>query len=217
MKFPWYFTALYVLLGGLVLARVLGLDGHNPRLDVRDRGDRIVVRWTGGIEAPMSEELGRAFAGLRDGSQPVELVIGSLGGSVAEGARVIELVRAMQRTRPVTTHVASHCGSMCVPIFLVGTQRTAAPKANFMFHEVRFRTSERDRSDPSDGPAKTTDLERRRIALATDQLFQAYMTAPRVDRGWLARMRQSIPGTDVWLTAQELVDQQSGVIDALVP
>lgn len=214
MQFPWYLAALFVALLALVAARILGLDGHSPRLSVAERSDGVIVRWTGDIEPPMSLEIGRAMAQRRGDPRPIVLVLGSLGGSVQEGGRVIEIVRDMQRTHSLDTHVETHCGSMCVPIFLAGTRRTAAAKANFMFHEVRFRDSDGRQRTPQD---KDLDpAERTRIALATDRLFRAYFEAPRVSRKWLAEMRRSIVGTDIWLKARDLYAEGSGVIDALV-
>ena len=39
----------------------------------------------------------------------------------------------------------------------------------------------------------------------------------RVNSRWLTRMRTKITGHDIWLTGQQLVDEGSGVVDALVP
>ncbi len=213
MKFPWYLAVLFVALVGLVAARILGLDGHSSRLGVAERADHVLVRWTGDIERPMYDEIAKAMQQRRGDPRPIVLVLGSLGGSVQEGGRVIELVRNMQRTHALDTHVETHCGSMCVPIFLAGTRRTAAAKANFMFHEVRFRGRDGQQITPQ--TRNLEPVERTRIALATDSLFRAYFEAPRVNRQWLTEMRRSIVGTDVWLKASELYNQGSGVIDAL--
>lgn len=219
MKFPWYLTVLCAALAALVLARVLGLDGHSPRLSVLERADRVVVRWSGDVEPPMHEEIATAMAKRRGDPRPIVLVLGSLGGSVHEGGRVIELIRRMQRTHALDTHVETHCGSMCVPIFLAGTRRTAHPNANFMFHEVRFRdrdAQERKLREKDLNPDDVKHIEQLRIEMATDNLFRAYFDAPRVNRGWLAQMRKSIVGTDIWLKAAELYRQRSGVIDELI-
>lgn len=218
MQTPRYFYFLYALLAAAVLARAFGLDGYSSRLSVTERPDRVVVRWSGPVEPPMHEELTAALARRRSDTRPIVLTIGSLGGSVAEGGRVIELIRQMQRTHSVDTFVDSHCGSMCVPIFLTGTRRTAGPKANFMFHEVRFRDRDEIRRKLREIDLATNEarkIEQTRIAMATDDLFRAYFEAPRVNRSWLTGMRKSITGTDVWLTAAELMEQRSGVIDAL--
>ncbi len=218
MQTPRYFYLLYALLGAAVLARAFGLDGYSSRLSISDRGDRVVVRWSGPVEAPMHDEIAAAMKSRQSDPRPIVLTIGSLGGSVAEGGRVISLIRQMQRTHSIDTFVDSHCGSMCVPIFLAGTRRTAGPKANFMFHEVRFRDRDEIRQKLRDidfTTDETRKVEQMRIAMATDDLFRAYFEAPRVNRSWLAAMRKSITGTDVWLTAAELMQQRSGVIDAL--
>jgi ATP-dependent protease ClpP protease subunit len=214
MKFPWYLAVLFIVLVGLVAARILGLDGHSARISVAERADHVLVRWTGDIERPMYNEIATAIGQRRGDPRPIVLVLGSLGGSVYEGGRVIELVREMQRTHAVDTHVETHCGSMCVPIFLAGTRRTAAAKANFMFHEVRFRGRDGQQRTPQD--KDLAPAERTRIALATDSLFRAYFEAPRVNRQWLTEMRRSIVGTDIWLKASELHKQGSGVIDGLL-
>jgi ATP-dependent protease ClpP protease subunit len=218
MKFPWYLTALCVILAMLVAARMLGLDGHSARLSVSERADSVVVRWSGDVERPMFDEISRAMERRRGDTRPIVLVLGSLGGSVREGGRVIGLLREMQRTHQVDTHVETHCGSMCVPIFLAGTRRTAAPKANFMFHEVRFRdrdSLQRKLRDMDFDPGDAKHIEQVRIAMATDELFRAYFEAPRVNRRWIAQMRKSIVGTDVWLKAEQLFREGSGIVDRL--
>lgn len=219
MKFPWYLSALCALLAALVLARIMGLDGHSPRLSVSERSDRVVVHWSGDVERPMFDEIAGAMERRRGDPRPITLVIGSHGGSVQEGARVIDLIRRMQRTHALDTHVATHCGSMCVPIYLAGTRRTANPRANFMFHEVRFRDRDdlkRKLREMDFNPNDAKHVEQVRIAMATDELFRAYFEAPRVNRRWLADMRKSIVGTDVWLNAAQLHRDGSGIIDDLV-
>lgn len=219
MKFPWYLTVLCVILAGLVLARAFGLDGYSPRLSVSQRADRVVVRWSGDVNPPMLEEIAKAMEQRVGDPRPIVLVLGSLGGSVREGGRVIDLIRRMQRAHTVDTHVETHCGSMCVPIYLAGTRRTANPKANFMFHEVRFRDPDavqKKLREMEFNPNDAKHIEQVRIATATDDLFRAYFEAPRINLGWLASMRRSIVGTDVWLKASELDRQGSGVVDFLV-
>ncbi len=219
MNFPWYLSVLGAILAVLVLARILGLDGHSSRLSVSERADHVVVRWSGNVERPMFQEISTAFERLTGDPRPLVLVLGSLGGSVQEGGRVIDLVRRMQRSRRVDTHVDTHCGSMCVPIFLAGSRRTASPKANFMFHEVRFRDRDalqRKLRELDFDPTDAKHVEQVRVAMATDELFRAYFDAPRVNRTWLATIRKAIVGTDVWLNAAQLFREGSGVVDDLI-
>jgi hypothetical protein len=49
----------------------------------------------------------------------------------------------MQASHAVDTPVEDRraCACMCVAVYLAGARRTAAPRAGFMFHEVRYQDS----------------------------------------------------------------------------
>ena len=132
----------------------------------------------------------------------------SQGGTLVHGRDVIRQIRSMQRTHAVDTVIEGRnaCASMCVPVYLTGTQRTAAPRARFMFHEVSFRDSFSD---------KIERVPKEAVARATDQFFERYLAPAGLDRRWLADLREAIRGKDVWLTAQQLVEQRTGVVQRL--
>ena len=198
------------------LAFVLGLAFATAgktlpsRIDfsVREEPDRIRVQWSGPVAAPMSERLGEVFRKYEDDPRSILLVLNSPGGSVAHGREVVHRIHQASRTRQIDTRVeAGHmCASMCVPIYLVGAERSAHPSAKFMFHEVSFM-----------GRAPDIDRQMLKQVLdhATSQLFDDDMGPRSVDAKWLEKMRQQIRGRDVWLTGRQLVDQGSGVVDRL--
>ena len=140
------------------------------------------------------------------------------------GKQVIDLIDGMQSSHDVDTVVEgqSMCASMCVPIYLAGQKRLAQQGARFMFHEVRF-----DRRDPAYieatrelkrlniPPHMISMLEQASIKSGTDELFEKQMNYYNVDQRWLAKIRERIKGRDVWLTADELVAQKSGVVQQL--
>lgn len=48
---------------------------------------------------------------------------------------------------------------------------------------------------------------------ATDDFFRNDIGIRGV---WLARMREKIPGRDIWMSGQQLVDERSGIVDRLI-
>jgi hypothetical protein len=104
---------------------------------------------------------------------------------------------------------------MCVPIYLLGSKRTASANSHFLFHPVAL-----DASPGKNGGLDVAALDQRtREALetiATDGFYARDLSAPRVSAKWLAKMRTRIVDGDVWLNGQSLVDEGSGVLDAFV-
>lgn len=178
------------------------------RLEVERRGGAVVLDWRGKIEAPMAARLKEAFASNAGDTRRFLLVLNSPGGTIDHGADVIRIVQAMQQTHTVDTLVLDRrvCASMCVPVYLAGGRRAAGPRARFMFHEVSYRDvlSDKKKSVPEVA-----------VDRATDQLFERYFTPAGVDAAWLAEMRKSVRGKDVWLTAEQLVDQRAGIVQRL--
>jgi hypothetical protein len=104
---------------------------------------------------------------------------------------------------------------MCVPIYLVGAERTANPRAKFMFHEVRLML--RADTDPAVREALShPGVHKMAVNHFTNQLFGDDIGPRSVDAKWLEQMRKQIKGRDVWLTGRQLMEQGSGVVDKLL-
>jgi len=187
-------------------------------LEIREEADRIVFAWSGQIEPPMREEFAAAFARFKSDKRRFVVSLNSPGGSIAHGREVVAALRQGAQGRGVETVVAPGgvCASMCVPVFLTGDRRVAAPDAHFMFHAAEL--------DPAATKKAGVELSRLDNTLrsvietaVTDDLFAQDLQRPRVSAPWLSRLRQRIAGRKLWLSAQQLVDERSGVIDALEP
>ena len=107
----------------------------------------VVMGWQGEIAAPMAAQISEAFEARKAGATRFLLLLDSGGGSVAEGERVIEVLRRIKRTHELMTAVAhgQKCGSMCVFIFVQGQERIGALTSAWLFHEV-------SRLDPNTQP-----------------------------------------------------------------
>lgn len=176
-------------------------------LTVTEEPDNVVkLHWRGKVAAPLASRLEDAFRthGNRRQTRFV-LSLASPGGELSHGAEVVRLIKAIQRTNVVDTIVEgrSACASMCVAIYLAGNNRLADQRARFMFHEVSFRDAVSE---------KINDVPERAIARATDQMLERFFKPEGVEAAWLADIRRRMKGRDVWLSAQELVNERSGVV-----
>lgn len=193
-------------------------------LDIQESSGRIVLRWSGQVDPAMVTTLEDALARYRYDERPLQLVLNSAGGQVSAGRELLDLIDWMKRQRRLETHVAKGniCASMCVPVYLAGSRRTAAPGARFMFHEARIAKGSaqyaevRKQMEARLSRAEIDALERGALAKTTDLLFGSDMSYWDVNEAWLRRMRQAVRGgKDVWLTAAQLVEQGSGIVHAL--
>ncbi len=169
-----------------------------------------VMRGARTMVLALAGKLDEAYRAHAAGTRRFVIALHSPGGSLEHGREVIDQIRRMQRTHLVDTVVepGRACGSMCVPVYLAGQRRTAAPQARFMFHEVSFR-------DNLSGKAEAVPKEA--IGRATDQFFERYLKHAGVDARWLADLREAVRGKDVWRTAEELMEQRAGVVHELEP
>jgi hypothetical protein len=138
----------FLAIGRVASGTSLSVSGP-PTLLVRSEPERIVLAWSGPIEAPMQAKIAEALERFEDDPRKIVLSLHSPGGLVQHGHQVIKTIRRASHKRAIETLVESGkiCASMCVPIYLVGAERTAHPTARFMFHEVRIkRTAESDRA-----------------------------------------------------------------------
>ena len=206
---------LWIVFGVTILALAYQFEDRlemvfttRGELSVEAQPGRVVLRWRGGIEAPMYARLEEAFRKHSQDTPRFVLSLHSPGGSLQQGRDVIRLIKRVQATHAIDTVIEARrsCASMCVPIYLAGQRRSADPKARFMFHEVSFRDSHSD---------KVERVPKDAIGRATDQFFARYLKAFGVDERWLAEMREAIRGKDVWRTAEQLIEQRAGVVQML--
>ena len=185
-----------------------GIFAGRGTLTVTEEAGTVLLRWRGAIEAPLAGKLEEAFRAHQGGGARFILALASPGGKVDHGGEVVRLIKTMQRTHSVDTVVEGRgvCASMCVPVYLAGTRRTASPAARFMFHEVSFRDAVTD---------KRNEVPEKAIERGTDQLFERYFRPAGVDELWIADMRKAMRGKDVWRTAAELVAERSGIVQRL--
>ena len=204
------FAVAIAVLGWQFSDHLDALWSTRGRLSVEERPGEVILRWRGLIEAPLAGKLDEAYRAHAAGTRRFVIALHSPGGSLEHGREVIDQIRRMQRTHLVDTVVepGRACGSMCVPVYLAGQRRTAAPQARFMFHEVSFR-------DNLSGKAEAVPKEA--IGRATDQFFERYLKPAGLDARWLADLREAVRGKNVWRTAQELIAQRAGVVHELEP
>ena len=208
-------------IGCAVLAAANSGSGTKPFVDkpkfaVREEPTRIVLTWSGPVAEPMRDDVVAALDRFKADRRRIVLALNSPGGSIAHGRTVAAAIHNASQAHLIDTLVEQGgvCASMCVPIYLAGAQRLAHPAARFMFHVARL--------DPA-GPAPARDdevavAEYRKImeTVVTDDLYENDIGTHGVNASWLARMRTRIDGRDVWVSAQQLVDEGSGIVDKLV-
>lgn len=205
---------LVLAFGALVLLAILGegrVFDNDARVDVRRApgDDAVVFYWDSAIAAPMARELSDAFSAWRHDASRIVLDLNSPGGSLGEGAVVIEVIEQMKRTHRVDTRVRGgrSCLSMCVPIFLTGQAREAGASSRWLFHEPTARDF--FSGDEVNQPA----FEKR---FAAERFFDRYFVNSPMDAQWGAVLREEWRGRDVWKTGRQLVDEGSNIVTTLL-
>lgn len=200
------------------LGATAAITPSTQTLTVREEPSRILLAWSGPISEPMRDHFVTAIDKYKADKRHLVIVLNSPGGSIAHGREVMEAIRKAAQVRPIDTMIEKGgvCASMCVPIYLIGATRTADPGAHFMFHEASLKLPEGKEVSKIDREA-VAPIRKTIEGLATDDLFLRDIGTQRVDARWLTNMRTKITGRDIWLTGRQLVDEGSGVVDALVP
>jgi len=170
--------------------------------------DAVILSWSYPVGAPMARRFEEAYEAHRGDVSTFIVELDSPGGLIAEGKRVVQLFDRMARTHTLETRVrdGADCLSMCVPIFLKGDMRIAAPGARFMFHEPASYdsyTGERVR-EPG--------FERRFVS---DRFFDRYFENSPMTPAWRAQLEEDWIGRDVWKSGDDLWRENSGVVTAL--
>lgn len=189
-------------------------------LSVSEEPSRIVLGWSGPVQEPMSERVAAAFDRYKADQRRLVLILNSPGGSIEHGRRVVAAIRAHGRGIDTLVQKAGVCASMCVPIFLAGTERMADPEALFMFHQASLKSSVRENIKQQNFNASQEAIFSRAVKTietqATDDFFRNDIGIRGVNMVWLGRMREKISGRDVWMSGQQLVDEGSGIVDRLI-
>ena len=212
------FCCIALLIGKWGLGATASIGPATQKLAIHEEPDRVVLAWSGPISEPMRDHIVAAIDKYKTDTRHLVITLNSPGGSIAHGRTVMEAIRKAAQLRPIDTVVEKGgvCASMCVPIYLIGATRMADPGAHFMFHEASLQLPAGKEISKND--RETISPIRKTIeSLATDDLFMRDIASQRVDARWLKAMRTKITYNEIWLTGQQLVDERSGVVDALVP
>lgn len=189
-------------------------------LSISEEPGRILLGWSGPVQEPMSERLAAALDRFKSDQRRLVLILNSPGGSIEHGRKVVAAIRTRDRAMDTFVQKAGVCASMCVPIFLAGTRRIADPDAYFMFHEASLTSSAKDNTRrPEIGQAERAlvpEVVKIVETQATDDLFRRDIGIRGVNTVWLASLRKKIPGRDIWMSAQQLFDEGSGIVDDLI-
>jgi hypothetical protein len=160
----------------------------------------VFMRWEGTIAHPMADRIEGVFQAFKASRRRFVLILDSGGGSVAEGHKVITVLRLIRRTHTLDTSVGPglRCGSMCVPVYLQGETRFGARTSSWLFHEVTRRSKDFGKL--------------RRVTESSRNLIQSYWYPAGVSRTWIERMLREQDGYDWWQTGGELIDAGAGII-----
>jgi ATP-dependent protease ClpP protease subunit len=183
---------------------------EGPELSISESDGAVFLAWNHPVEAPMAERFADAFDAHGNRAGRFVIALNSPGGSIAEGRLVIEEIERMTQSHKVDTHVGadSVCLSMCVPIYLSGETRTAAPSAQFMFHEPSaYDLVTEEKIDKPSFEARMTSA----------RVFERYFGRSEMNPAWRERLKERWRGQDLWFTAKELVDEGANVVEALAP
>ncbi|WDI30627.1 ATP-dependent Clp protease proteolytic subunit [Hyphococcus flavus] len=203
----------------LMLAATVFLITRNEQFIFRDEGrlearldpneqDTVVFYWRSEVEVPMARRYEEAFAEWGDRAGRIILDLHSPGGAIAEGEQVIRIIERMKHTHIVDTRVRRgyKCYSMCVPIFLMGEQRMAGENAIFMFHEPTVRDFHTDEE------VRRPELEKN---LTTRRFVDRYFANSPINPSWLEGLLAEWKGRDVFRSARDLVEEESGIVTEL--
>ena len=203
MRTIYGFAAVFGLLVALLVIDPWSYESDS--LSVVMDEEVLTLRWKGDVDAPMSKVVAKALADRPEAVTTVRFELDSPGGSVVEGERVIGALDAVAAQTRLVTHVGADdlCASMCVPIYLAGEVRTAAPGALFAFHDAFAADAISGAELPQGG----------RDRQSAARLFRKQFMRPEVDEAWARELRRLIDNEgDVWRTGAELYEERSGIV-----
>lgn len=181
---------------------------EGPRLEIAERDGAVVLGWAHPVEAPMADRFATAFDAWKGRTQRFVIDLNSPGGALVEGRLVIAEIERMKATHQIDAHVGAgaDCLSMCVPIYLAGHARTAARDARFMFHEPSSYDLVTDERVNKPG------FEQK---MTSEKFFERYFVNSGMTPEWREKLRALWRGRDLWFTGEQLVEQESGVVEAI--
>lgn len=184
-------------------------DKGRLKVERIDGGDTVVLSWRSEIDVPMARRFEEAYEEWKGDAKRFVINLHSPGGSLSQGGDVIDVINRMKRTHRVDTLVGPRraCLSMCVPIFLQGESRIAAPDSRWMFHEPSAHNIF------NGAPVKEFEFDRR---FAADRFFRQYFGNSAMDPEWRAMLEREWRGKEVWKTGEELVDERSNIVTELM-
>lgn len=198
--------------GGLIIALALAAQGapaaamDAPRGELRagmsnTRPNTVHLSWQGPIMAPMANQIRDAIESRKSQATRFVFRIASYGGSVAEGERVIDVLRQLKATHQLETVVAPGdvCASMCVFIYVQGQKRLGAMTSSWLFHEVSH-------NDPV--TKQITRLDRP----GWERLVDKYLRPAGVSSAWIDDLKPRTVDSDYWQTGSDLIAANSGII-----
>lgn len=179
----------------------LAFDAGNLKVLPYDSAtEAMILQWDGGVARPMGDQIQAAFDAHKHAAKKVIFRINSGGGSVAEGERVIRILREIRKTHKLETLVdrGNRCSSMCVFIYLQGERRVAALSSLWLFHEVSHH-------DPV--TKQITRLDR----AGWERLVSTYFGPAGVSPEWTEKMKPHTVNSDYWQTGSDLLNDKSGI------
>ena len=220
LKIVGWICGILLFWGYFQLPSGSGDVASRQTLSISEEPDRIVLGWSGPVQEPMSERVAAALDRYKADRRRLVLILNSPGGSVEHGRKVVAAIRARDRAIDTLVQKAGVCASMCVPIFLAGAERIADPEAYFMFHQASLNSSARENMKRQEFSESDKALFSEAFKIietqVTDEVFRNDIGIRGVSVVWLARMREKISGRDIWMSAQQLVDERSGIVDSLI-
>ncbi|HLI11331.1 MAG TPA: hypothetical protein VKY65_06995 [Alphaproteobacteria bacterium] len=161
-----------------------------------------VLAVTGGIVPPLAGDVAARLARIPAGRR-VLIDLDSAGGEMAEGLKLIALLKREKERRQIDTLVyyGHLCASMCVPVYMMGKRRYAAAVSNWMFHPAHF------------GPLPVIDRG------ATVRVLDL-MVDLGISRRYLTQLDdEDVFSTDseYWTTGSELYAEKAGIVTDLLP
>jgi hypothetical protein len=168
-------------------------------LEFNKEDGTLYIDLSGPIVAGTADDVRAALGKYGTALNRVVLFLDSAGGRVDDGDRLIEALNEIKLRHQLVT-VVPHgklCASMCIPIFLQGEDRLAAPASIWLFHEAAQRQA--------NGELRTDTAE-------TWRLFRKYYAPAGVPTRWLKSIAPMIEETDLWQTGGDLISAKSGII-----
>lgn len=131
----------------------------------------------------------------RDPGEPVLVTIDSPGGSVMDGIAIFDtILRLRRKGHHVTTRGRGMIASMAAILMQSGSERVMDENAQFMLHEISFRTGGKV-SEMEDDVEFAKTLEKRMLAILAER---STMTPSQIARRWKKK--------DWWMSAQEALE-----------